>query len=323
MFELLFCFVYVLDMSSHNYTKLRVPQLLCMRIGTNLDASQSVDQAGFRCGFSCDDHLLAIALVMELCTEHRLPLCVCAVDFEKALLEQGVEAEYVHLLAAIYEGQCGHVCGGILSRAYKIERGTKQGDPIAPIFFNAALEQVMVPLQAKWQRKGWGVPVENGEERRLTNLRFADDILLLASTPRQMKQMIKDLMSASGSAGLARYFGKTKVLSNDPENNGGKTNVGACEVERLPYLGSADYLGRKLDIVHTHDVEIRACVRKASEKFFALKDELCSRHAGLTSGLELFNASVTPTLLYGRGSRNHPAAHIAMDTGVFLEATDH
>ena len=74
----------------------------------------------------------------------------------------------------------------MLSRGFKIERGTKQGDPLSPILFNAALEKVMVPLQAKWQRRGWGVPVENEDGRRLTNLLFADDILLLASSKLQM-----------------------------------------------------------------------------------------------------------------------------------------
>jgi hypothetical protein len=59
-------------------------RILYARIGLALDASQSVDQAGFRSGFSCDDHLLAITLLIEICGEHKLPLWFCAIDFEKA-----------------------------------------------------------------------------------------------------------------------------------------------------------------------------------------------------------------------------------------------
>ena len=132
-----------------------------------------------------------------------------------------MDPQYVQLLASLYEGQCGHVCGGALSRAFTILRGTKQGDPLSPVLFNAALEKVIAPLQAAWQEKGWGVPVENEAGCRLTNLRFADDILILASSRRQLQHMMQDLIDAAHEGGLSIHLGKTKVLSNNFENCGG------------------------------------------------------------------------------------------------------
>ena len=82
-------------------------RIVCTRIRSKLEQAQSADQAGFRCGFSCDDHLLTAVFLMEQCAEFQLPLWMCAVDFKKAfdcvehtslwdsLLEQGVEKEYV------------------------------------------------------------------------------------------------------------------------------------------------------------------------------------------------------------------------------------
>ena len=90
---------------------------------------------------------------------------MCIVDFEKAfksiehgslwqaLLDQGVAVQYVRLLSALYRDQCGHICGGAASRKYAIERGTKQGGPRSPVLLNAALEQVMGPLQELGKRR--------------------------------------------------------------------------------------------------------------------------------------------------------------------------
>ena len=59
-------------------------KLLSERVGKYLDTVQPVDQAGFRSGFSCDDHLFAMPQLWEKHAEFRMPLWAAAVDFEKA-----------------------------------------------------------------------------------------------------------------------------------------------------------------------------------------------------------------------------------------------
>ena len=56
---------------------------------------------------------------------------------------------------------------------FKILKGVRQGDPISPKLFTAAMESVFRNLD--WQSKGI---VVDGEH--LTHLRFADDILILS-----------------------------------------------------------------------------------------------------------------------------------------------
>eukprot|EP00973_Karenia_brevis_P033988 4690318-Karenia_brevis.AAC.1 len=53
------------------------------RVKSTLEAAQSVDQAGFRAGYSCDDHLFAVTILAELFYEFRRPLWVVTVDFKK------------------------------------------------------------------------------------------------------------------------------------------------------------------------------------------------------------------------------------------------
>ena len=62
------------------------------------------------------------------------------------------------------------------------------------------------------------------------------------------------------------------------------------------------YLGRELCFEDAHDVEIASRINEAWKKFFVLKPDLCGKHVSLRCRLKLFNATVTPTLLYGSGS---------------------
>ena len=74
-------------------------KIVCNRIRWILDKAQPVDQAGFRPGFGCDDHLLAMTIIWEQCNEFQLPVWIAAVDFKKAF----DTVEHASLWAALSE----------------------------------------------------------------------------------------------------------------------------------------------------------------------------------------------------------------------------
>ena len=170
--------------------------MLNTRIRETLDNAQPVDQAGFRKGFACDDHLFTVVALIEKMTEFNCPIWICAIDFRKAfdtvehlslwesLFEQGVPVTYIHLMATLYKGQSGRVCADKTSKAFSIGRGTKQGDPLSPTLFNAVLEKALKNVVEKWKGRGWGVRLGSYPGDVLCNLRFADDILLQATNRR-------------------------------------------------------------------------------------------------------------------------------------------
>ena len=84
---------------------------------------------------------------------------------------------------------------------------------MSPKLFNAVLQKVLGPIQTKWKAKGFGFQVKAGS--RLTNLRFADDILLVAAGAAEMESMLNDLAGGAGLVGLQLRFGKTQVLCNN------------------------------------------------------------------------------------------------------------
>ena len=122
--------------------------------------------------------------------ELQEPLWTAAVDFKKAfdtvshmslleaMAEQQVGGEYVELFFRLYSDQRGQVKGSVCSKKFAIQRGTKQGDPISPVLFNAILEKGMRCLKVTWTERGYGFRCQRPghSEEWLQNLRFADDI---------------------------------------------------------------------------------------------------------------------------------------------------
>lgn len=63
--------------------------------------------------------------------------------------------------------------------SFPLKRGVKQGDLMSPKLFNAVLESIFRNL--KWDNCGLDI-----DGKRLSNLRFADDITLLSESKDEL-----------------------------------------------------------------------------------------------------------------------------------------
>ena len=230
-----------------------------------------MDQAGFRRGFGCEDHLFAITMLAEKMNEFQRPLWIVAVDFKKAfdtvhqhciwqaLQEQGVPSLYISVLMKLYKGQVARVQTDCCSREFEIGRGTKQGDPISPILFNAVLEKAVSKAKDRWSARKAGIQIGYGNQGYLTNLRFADDILLTGRSLAGVRRMLAELMDEAREVGLEVHMGKTKILSNGIGRDCKlkETLVNDVKVEILDPAASTMYLGRALNLVEPHDAELK------------------------------------------------------------------
>eukprot|EP00973_Karenia_brevis_P019315 2647724-Karenia_brevis.AAC.1 len=111
--------------------------------------------------------------------------------------------------------------------------------------------------------------------------------------------MLEELVTAASKVGLEVHMGKTAILTNSVRAHGGAIKVLDGHVA---IKSDTDYLGRKLSFHELHDIEIQSRIDKAWKKFFACQSELCGKHVDLRSKLRLFQAVVTPSLLYGSGT---------------------
>ena len=294
-------------------------KLMYKRLYPILDAAQCRDQAGFRNNYSTVDHMFVFSMLHEKSEEFNLNTWVAAIDFKKAfdsinqqylweaLEEQHVPGGYIRTLKNLYAGQTAQVKTDVLSKNFEIHRGTKQGDPLSSLLFNALLERVMTRVKPAFVDERYGIQMgpgvaESKDETRLTNLRFADDVLVVGSSLKQVTEMLLILQVKTGKCGLKLHPEKTKIISSTNRQNRPRnkyTHVGDMKIEVLARTGEIKYLGRQITFTDAQTAELKNRLRGAWAKFMEHKEELTRKTYALSDRLRLFNAVVTPAVLYG------------------------
>ena len=71
------------------------------------------------------------------------------------------------------------------------KKGSKQGDPMSSLLFNTVLQYSLKDEIQRWQKKkGMGIHLSDHDRHCLTNLRFADDVMLFATSKEQIRKMM-------------------------------------------------------------------------------------------------------------------------------------
>lgn len=119
----------------------------------------------------------------------------------------------------------------------------------------------------RWEQKGIKI-----DGKYLSNLRFADDIILFSGTSSQLEDMLKDLCEVSIKIGLQLNTSKTKVTTNS-------TQV-PIVVNKTPieYVEKYIYLGKQISFEKSrHKDEIERRITLTWKKFWASKEVLKSK----------------------------------------------
>ena len=73
-------------------------------------------------------------------------------------------------------------------------------------------------------------------------------------------------------------------------------------IEIIGDEGETEYLGRVLNMTNMHEAEMKSRTTRAWAKFAKHKAELTCKDIPINLRLKLFDAVVTPTMLYGAGT---------------------
>ena len=130
---------------------------------------------------------------------------------------------------------------------FEIKKGTKQGDPLSSLLFNTVLQKALEDDFPRWQKKeGMGIYLSGNDHDCLTNMRFADDVLLFASSKEQLQKCYANSRGVlkkwdSGSIQGRRKFSATKARTSD-QNLRSMTKVEITDKRRKhEILGPDDY----------------------------------------------------------------------------------
>ena len=110
-----------------------------------------------------------------------------------------------------------------------------------------------------------------GSGPNLQESRFADDLLLIGKTSREVELMLRSLAAVAAKAGLQVHPVQTKISSNTSKRQGLNARTkrhfefGSDDV--LEIDERAGYLGRLLGFTDSHDAEMDHRIAKALAVF--------------------------------------------------------
>ena len=194
----------------------------------NMQLSRSL--FAYRSGYQTLDQIHSLRQLIEKTNEWNDPLCYCKSDIFKAydLLKTNtiIEAMHkhkvpVHLIQTVISEWQLHkqsfVWGNAQSGPVPRSNGLPQGDPLSPLVFNMTMNYLLEPLLLEWSQKGMGFPVylDNSSDKIMASLFcFADDLVIFARNPDQMKLMLAQLQACLGKGGLLLDPAKTQWSHN-------------------------------------------------------------------------------------------------------------
>ena len=290
-------------------------KLLLNRLRAVLDKHLRINQNGFRQLWSTAQHVLTVRRIFESIKMTQGAKCVAIfVDFCKAfdsvswsqieaiLYAYGVPAELVLAIMSIYtgakaglrdmEGQVGE------DSSFNLSVGVLQGDTLAPYLFIIVLDFVL--RSSMVDDCGILISKKSGTTRRgnpamyLTDLDFADDIVLFGATIPKAQKLLHNLEKMALTVGLRINLNKTEYILVGEWGNRKQKSIriqsGVLKrVEDYKYLGSWLLNSQK-------DFEIRKDLAwKAIIKLFRVwKSNFISREVKIN----LFRATIESILLY-------------------------
>ena len=219
----------------------------------------------------------------------------------EALKSCNVDHENVSLLRKIYRDQKASVQTDEESNIFDIRKDLSKGIRCPAC---CSTQCFSIHKRTKYndgkRKKGMGIYLSDHDRDCLTNLRFADDVMLFATSKEQIRKMMCEFKKATEKVGLRIHPDKTKILSNQSTINSDKKHieVGKMSIEMLTRNESVKYLGQRISFHQQETLEIKSRIRAVWAIFHKYRQELTSKNYILRHRLRLFNATVSPTICY-------------------------
>ena len=281
-------------------------RIIQKRLSNAIDVKLRTEQAGFRAGRSCSDHIFTLRQILEQSHEFNSPVYVNFVDFRKAfdsihrdslwkiLQHYGVPEKLVSVIKLLYTDFSAQVlCEGELTESFQVKTGVKQGCVLSPFLFLLGIDWIMKETTKVSQRGiRWTLT------KVLEDLDFADDVILLASRYLDIQDKTGVMGIKAKSIGLDANIPKTKVMRMNAKVSKPVQLFGEDieDVEEFIYLGST------MAADGSSDADVKARLAKARQAFRTLRNFWKNANISQQTKLRIFKTNVLSTLLYGSES---------------------
>ena len=278
-----------------------IARILNRRMESKIEAVMGEDQFGFRKGRGTRDAIGMMRIITERVLDEKETLYVAFIDWQKAfdrvnwemLLKMlkiiGVNWRDRRLIKNLYLGQSVKVrLNNGETKKVKIGRGVRQGCCISPILFNLYGEMLIGEAL-----EGLGTFKIGG--RVIKNVKFADDLDLIARSQEELQEMMNRLVDTGRRYDMEINGDKCKVMLISREEGRVRIVVDGQELEQVDYF---KYLGSILTRDGECTKEIRARIAQAKVAFNR-KRTLMTGNLDLKLRKKLVKCYVWSVALYG------------------------
>ncbi|UYV78970.1 hypothetical protein LAZ67_17000525 [Cordylochernes scorpioides] len=266
------------------------------------------NQAGFRKGYSCQDHIFTLlSLIQMTLSRRRGKLYAFFIDLRKAfdtvphhllwkkLALNGLSCRFIKLIKNYYTQMTATVrWRGSFTEAIKIQAGVLQGEPLSPYLFILFLNDLVHLFD---ESELPGINLENYGTIHL--LLYADDIVILGESKINLQLKINLLKKYLEENCLTLNQNKSKIMVF---RNGGRTarsETWFWGQQPLKIVAKYTYLGYPLTTKISTQYASQYFRNKALNAINALWRILTkARIKSFTSVMKLLDTIVLPTLLY-------------------------
>ena len=182
-------------------------------------------QGGFRKGRGTKDQIANIRWIMEKAREFQKNIYFCCIDYAKAfdcvdhnklwkiLKEMGIPDHLTCLLRNLYAGREATVrTGHGTTDWFQIGKGVHQGCVLSPCLFNLYAEYIM-----NTRLNEAGIKIAR---RNINNLRYANDITLMAESEEELKSILMKVKEESEKLAYSSTFRKQRSWHLVPSLHG-------------------------------------------------------------------------------------------------------
>ena len=283
--------------------------ILAERVRKITESLMDDEQGGFRKGRGCVDQIFALKQVCEKVREKGGKVYLGFMDLEKAydrvnrealwqvLRMYGVSGKLLNGIKSMYDGSkaCVRV-NGSLSEWFDIDSGVRQGCVMSPWLFNVFMDGVM--KEVRMRINGMGIGLErDGIEWTLSDLMYADDVVFMAKSERELSVMIQNFDYVCKRRGLKVNVDKSKVMIV------GENVDHACEVRMnghvLERVNDFKYLGSVVNDRGTDVDDCNARVASGRKVAGAIRLLVNERNLNMSCVNVLHEKLLVPVLMYG------------------------
>lgn len=251
-------------------------------------------QLGFMKGVGTVDGIFCLRQTMEKYRERRRVLHMMFIDLEKAydrvprqevwrcMRKRGVPEKYVRIIQETYKDVNTRVrCTVGTTDAFEVKVGLHQGSALSPILFNVVMDVI----------------TEDVRDEPPRCILYADDIVLVAETRRELQRKMDRWKIALESRGLKISRKKTEYFTTDTEGDEQETiEIDGYNLKRVNHF---KYLGAMVEEDGSMKREIAHRIQCGWNNWRKVSGVICDKRVPVKLKGKIHKSVVRPAMMYG------------------------